>query len=65
VTKFNIGDQVKILPEVQTLFVGAEGVIHEVAANDRGISTLDRYVVMFKWGEKQIFYDVQLARIQR
>lgn len=62
-TRFNIGDRVKILPNVPTPFVGLEGAVGEVLPHDRSISSLDRYVVLFAWGERQSFYDVQLAQL--
>ena len=62
--RFKVGDRVKILPVVATPFVGLEGTIHEVLPHDRNITTLDRYTVVFEWGEKQSFYDAQLARVE-
>ena len=59
--RFKVGDRVKILPVSATPFVGLEGTIDEVLPNNRDITMLDRYTVIFKWGEKQSFYDVQLA----
>ena len=59
-TRFKVGDRIKILSIVHTPFVGLEGNIVEVQPQERNINILDRYSVVFAWGEKQIFYDVQL-----
>ena len=63
-TRFKVGDRVRILPVVATPFVGLEGTVHEVLPHDRDITTLDRYAVVFEWGEKQTFYDAQLAYVE-
>jgi len=62
--RFNAGDRVKILPVIATPFVGLEGAVREILPHDRDITTLDRYTVIFEWGEKQSFYDAQLARVE-
>ena len=62
--RFNVGDRVRILPEAANLFVGLEGTIKEVQPHNRDIVALDRYIVVFEWGEKQSFYDVQLVRVE-
>jgi hypothetical protein len=59
--RFKPGDRVRILPDMATPFVGLEGIIQEINANDLNVSTLDRYLVMFEWGERQSFYDAQLS----
>ena len=59
--KFKVGDRVKVLPDAEAMFVGAEGVIDEVRLNERGIAVLDQYVVTFNWGEKRTFYHAHLA----
>ena len=59
--RFKLRDRVKILSTVKTPFIDLEGTIQEVHGNDRDITALDRYTVIFEWGEKQVFYDVQLA----
>ena len=61
--KFEIGDRVKILPEGQAVYAGVEGVIRGVHPNDRGIAVLNRYDVLFNWGEEKDFYEVQLEQI--
>ena len=61
--RFGIGDRIKILSEGATPFAGLEAVIQEVLPNDRGIATLDRYIVTFQWGERQTFYGVQLGSV--
>ena len=59
-SRFKVGDRIKILSVVDTPFIGLEGDIVEVQRQKQNINILDRYVVVFAWGEKQIFYDVQL-----
>jgi len=59
-SRFKVGDPIKILSVVATPFVGLEGNIVEVQRQKQNISTLDRYIVVFALGEKQVFYDVQL-----
>jgi hypothetical protein len=61
--KFKIGDRVRILPEGPAVFAGVEGVIRDVHHHDRGIAVLNRYDLLFKWGEEKTFYEVQLERI--
>ena len=60
-TRYQVGDKIKVLPDVPTAFAGLEGVIQEIQPHQRGITTLDRYTVLFSWGERQIFYEVQLT----
>jgi hypothetical protein len=60
-SRFKIGDRIKILSVVATTFVGLEGNVVEVQCQKQNIDTLDRYIVVFDWGEKQVFYDVQLG----
>ena len=59
-SRFKVGDRIKILSVVDTPFVGLEGDIVEVQRQKQNINTLDRYTVVFAWSEKQVFYDVQL-----
>jgi hypothetical protein len=61
--KFKIGDRVRILPEGQAVYAGVEGVIRDVHPNDRGIAVLNRYDVLFNWGEEKTFYEVQLEQM--
>jgi hypothetical protein len=61
--RYRVGDRIRILQEGATPFAGLEGLIQEVRPHDRNITTLDRYTVLFKWGELQTFYDVQLAPV--
>jgi|KBSMisStandDraft_5_1062788.scaffolds.fasta_scaffold2268994_1 hypothetical protein len=42
------------------MFIGVDGIVHEIHANERGIAVLNRYVVLFKWGETKTFYEAQL-----
>jgi len=59
-SRFKVGDRIKISSVVATPFVGLEGNIVEIQRQKQNINTLDCYVVVFDWGEKQVFYDVQL-----
>jgi len=61
--RFRVADRVKILSVVETPFVGLEGNICEVQLHEHSISVLDRYIVVFAWGEKETFYDVQLEHV--
>ena len=63
--RYQIGDRIRILPEGATPFAGLEGLVQEVLPNDRNISTLHRYTVLFEWGERQTFYEVQLALVDK
>lgn len=63
--QFKVGDRVCILSNVASSFVGLDGEILEVLPNERGLTTLDQYVVKFSWGEQQKFYDVQLRVIAK
>jgi hypothetical protein len=63
--RYQIGDRIKILPDGASPFAGLEAVIQGLRPNDLGVTALDRYVVLFQWGEQQTFYDVQLARVDR
>jgi hypothetical protein len=60
-SRFKVGDRIKILSVVATPFVGLEGNIVEVQRQKQNINTLDCYIVVFAWGEKQVFYDLQLG----
>ena len=62
--RFRIGDRVRILPGMASPFTNLEGVVHDFKAHDLNVTTLDRYVVMFEWGESQSFYDAQLEAIE-
>jgi hypothetical protein len=62
-TRYRIGDRIRITPEGATPFSGLEGLIQEVQPHDQNIRALDRYIVLFKWGERQSFYDVQLTPV--
>jgi len=59
-SRFKSGDRVKIRPDEPTPFAGLEAVVQEIEPHPRGVEKLDRYVVLFEWGEKQAFYDAQL-----
>jgi hypothetical protein len=63
--RFKIGDPVRILPDMATPFVNLKGIVHDFKPHERNVTTLDRYVVMFEWGESQPFYDAQLALIEK
>jgi hypothetical protein len=64
-SRFQLGDRVRILPTEPTPFADLQATVHNVQLHDRGVSALDRYVVVFEWGEQQTFYDVQLEHIQQ
>jgi hypothetical protein len=58
--RFKVRQRVLIRRDDPSRFAGLPAVIDDVQPNDRGIATLDRYVVVFSWGEKQVFYEPQL-----
>jgi hypothetical protein len=62
--RFRIGDRVKILATVKTSFAGLKGVVDLVEPHNGNVTILDRYIVVFEWGEKQSFFDVQLVKIK-
>jgi len=59
-SRFTIGDRIRILSVVATPFAGLEVDVFEVEPQPQNITNLDCYVVVFAWGEKQTFFDVQL-----
>ena len=61
--RFKIGDHVRILPSDPTPFANLEATVRAVREHERGVTALDRYVVIFGWGEEQTFYDVQLEQV--
>ena len=63
--KFTVGDRVRILAGAAIPFVGGEGIIDAVRPNDRGIETMDRYVVMFERREKRTFFTTELLHVQK
>jgi hypothetical protein len=62
-SRFKIGDRIRILSLVATSFAGLEGDVFEVQPQPQNITNLDRYIVVFAWGEKQTFFDVQLEPV--
>lgn len=64
-SKFKVGDRVKILPGVATPFVGVEGTIYGVQAHSGGISTMDRHIVVFERREKRSFFSTELQHIKK
>ena len=64
-SKFKVGDRVKILPGVAIPFVGLEGTIYGVQPHDGGITTMDRHIVVFERREKRSFYSAELQRIEK
>lgn len=62
--RFKIGDRIRILPTSPTPFEALQGTIDQVQPHDRDITILDRYTVVFDWGEKQSFFDAQLAHVK-
>lgn len=64
--RFKIGDRVRVRPDGHAaMFAGTEGVIDGIEPNERGIGILDRYMVLFKWGEKKHFYDAHLEPLSK
>jgi hypothetical protein len=61
--RFKVGQRVIIRGDDPSSFAGLVAVVDDVQPNERGISTLDRYVVVFSWGEKQTFYEPQLENV--
>ena len=61
--RFKIGQRVIIRRNDPSSFAGLPGIVDDVQPNERGISTLDRYVVVFSWGEKHTFYEPQLENL--
>ena len=61
--RLKIGDSVRVLPKDPSPFANLVATVREVHSNNQGIAVLDRYVVVFAWGEAQIFYDVQLEHV--
>ena len=64
-SKFKVGDRVKVLPGITSPFVGAVGTIFEVQPNDRGIETMDRHIVMFERRERRSFYCGELLPVEK
>jgi len=62
--RFKVGQQVLIRRDEPSPFAGLTAVINEVHPNDRGVALLDRYVVVFSWGERQVFYEPQLQPME-
>jgi hypothetical protein len=60
--RFKNGDRVKVRPEDPGPFAGLEGIIEAMEPNARDVAVLDRYIVVFEWGEKKPFYDAQLVK---
>ena len=61
--RFKLGDRVRILSPKSSLFVGVEGIVEEIKQNPRNLTQLDSYTLRFNWGEKQVFWDAQLAPV--
>jgi hypothetical protein len=59
--RFKAGDQVKIRQDEPTPFAGLEGTIEAIEPHPRDVAVLDRYIIVFNWGEKQPFYEAQLV----
>ena len=57
---FKVGEHVSIRQDDPGPYAGLPAVIESCRPNDRGVTVLDRYVVVFKWNEKQVFYAAQL-----
>jgi len=46
-SRFKVGDRIKILSVMDTPFVGLEGNIVEVQRQKQNLDILDRYIVVF------------------
>ena len=64
-SKFKVGDRVKILPGVAIPFVGMEGTIYGVQPHNGGITTMDRHIVVFERSERRSFYSAELQRVEK
>ena len=58
-SRFKINDRVRIV-QARSPFAGIDGIIVEIEPQPRGLTQLDKYLVLFKWGEKQTFRDAEL-----
>jgi hypothetical protein len=63
--RFKIGDRITILSVVATPFAGLQGDVVEVEPQPQNIVALDRYTVVFAWGEKQTFFFMQIEPATR
>jgi hypothetical protein len=63
--RFTVGEHVIVRRDDPSPFAGLPAVIEHIQPNDRGVAILDRYIVVFTWGEKQAFYDAQLEPMGR
>ena len=61
--RFQLGDRVRVVPTEHTPFANLQATVYKIQPHERGVATLDRYVVIFEWGEEQTFYDAQLEQI--
>jgi len=59
--RFKTGDKVTIRRDIPSPFAGLNAIVETIEPNDRNVSVLDRYVVVFLWGEKHSFYEAQLV----
>ena len=59
--RFKAGDRVVVRADDPSPFAGLQATVQEILPHERDVAVLDRYVVVFEWGEKQSFYDAQLA----
>ena len=62
-SRLKVGDHVRILPNSPTPFKNLEAIVLSVREHERGVTVLDRYAVIFAWGEEQTFFDVQLEQV--
>ena len=62
--RFKAGDRVRIQPNDPSPFAGLEGTVEAIEPNSRDVVVLDRYFVVFEWGEKKPFYDAQLIKVE-
>ena len=64
-SKFKIGDRVKILPGAAVPFICVEGTIYGVQPHTGGITTMDRHIVEFDRREKRSFYSAELQHVEK
>lgn len=64
-SKFKVGDRVRILPGTAIPFVGLEGTVYGVQPHEGGITSMDRHIVVFDRREKRSFYSAELERVEK
>ena len=59
---FRAGDKITVRKNDPSPFAGLHAIVEEISPHERDVAVLDRYVVVFEWGERQSFYDAQLVK---